>query len=161
MDSQLDQSVVSPEQRILELNKVDQVLRFYVCRADYTNGTKNIVKMLKHMGLAIQAMIGKEGVNLTLDERRAIFDSSVAEAFTLLAAIDVAQRRSIYALAEAGIIDSGASQSAASKTESSLMGNLDVSALNSQNDKVGKEIENEQWSKMREMLEKIQETGVC
>lgn len=112
------------------------------------------------MGLAIAAMTAREGSELTLDERRNIFDSSVGQAFTLLASIDVAQRRNIYALAEAGIIESEVSASLNLKSNTSLLGNLDVSVLNSQNDKVGKEIESEQWAKMRETLEKLQQAGV-
>ena len=114
--------------------------------------------MLGAMGRAIEALGEKDGDLLSLDARRQIFQDNVAEALSRLATIDVMQRRSIAALAEAGIIESDPKAST-NKTPPSLLGALDVSMLNSQNDKVGKEIEAEQWARVRELLEKLSVEG--
>ena len=114
--------------------------------------------MLGAMGRAIEALGEKGGSSLSLDARRQVFQENVKEALSRLATIDVLQRRSIAALAEAGIIESGPKASTQKKPPS-LLGNLDLSLLNSQNDKVGKEIEAEQWAQVREVLEKLSVDG--
>ena len=110
--------------------------------------------MLGAMGRAVEAISEKDDVPMTLEARRQVFQDNVKEALARLATVDVLQRRSIAALAEAGIIESD-SRAAGKKPPPPLLGNLDISLLNSQNDKVGKEIEAEQWAQVREMLEKL------
>ena len=104
-----------------------------------------------------------------VEQRKEIFTSAASEYFSLLSSVDVNLRRQIYALEEANIIPSDATQKdSAAGTESQQagddsgaaggsLGNLDVGWLNSRTDKVGKEMEAEVWAKAREIVEGLED----
>ena len=112
---------------------------------------------------------------------RASFTEATSEYFSCLSSIDVGLRRQIYALEEAKIISTEKAAkesqsksgvpialSAASGTASNApslqpnkervglgggrLGSLDVGWLNSRNDRVGKEMEAELWSKAEDLV---------
>ena len=99
----------------------------------------------------------------SVDEKREVFRAAVAEYFSTLSVVDVNLRRQIYALEEANIIpadappkdtDQGRMNNVNVPTAPSL-GSLDVSWLNSRDDKVGKSMEAEIWTRARELVDSL------
>ena len=118
----------------------------------------------------------------SIEQQKSSFATATSEYFSLLSSIDVRLRRQVYALEEAeiipadvaskesqggsnipaalaalGALSSNATSSQSSKekvtTGGSGLGQLDVGWLNSQNDKVGKEMEAELWAQAKELVE--------
>ena len=116
---------------------------------------------------------------------KASFTDATSEYFSCLSSIDVGLRRQIYALEEAKIISaekavkesqsklgvptafSSANGSASSASglqpnkersglEGGRLGSLDVGWLNSRNDRVGKEMEAELWSKAEDFVRRLE-----
>ena len=123
-----------------------------------------------------------EGKSTSIEQQQSSFTAATSQYFSLLSSIDVRLRRQVYALEEAEIIPAdvaskesqgssnipaalaalGALSSNLTSSQSSRekaitggngLGKLDVGWLNSQNDKVGKEMEAELWAQARELVE--------
>ena len=104
-----------------------------------------------------------------MEKQKPAFIDATSQYFSLLSSIDVNLRRQIYALEEADIITADvASKDSQTNVNSAVagekaarigsgLGNFDVGWLNSRNDKVGKEMEAELWSKAREMVSRLEE----
>ena len=126
-----------------------------------------------------------EEESTSIAQQKSSFTAATSQYFSLLSSIDVRLRRQVYALEEAEIIPAdvaskeskggsnlpaalaalGAlssnvtfSQSSREKTVAggSGLGKLDVGWLNSQNDKVGKEMEAELWAQAKELVQEFE-----
>ena len=103
---------------------------------------------------------GEPAPEINVDGKKENFKAAVSEYFSTLSFIDVNLRRQIYALEEANIIQADAPpkdvdqrKPGQSKVPTAPgLGNLDVSWLNSRDDKVGKEMEAEVWTEARELV---------
>ena len=113
----------------------------------------------------MKAMTGKtandDAPGSHLDEKKDEFRDAASEYFATLSYIDVNLRRQIYALEEANIIPANNTDARLRNQGSTSMtpsfGSLDVSWLNSRNDKVDKDMEAEIWSRARDVVDKLDE----
>ncbi|EED17092.1 conserved hypothetical protein [Talaromyces stipitatus ATCC 10500] len=167
----MDESATSNSQtfssadRIRQLNEID----------------KDIAKLVNSAGLAIQALTNAKSTEImtgnSVNDRKAAFKASTSQYFALLSSIDVRLRRQVYALEEAGILESESATAnnvsfksdsgigstttggAGAGTAAGTFNPLEVSWLNSRKDTVGKDKEAESWAAAREFLNRGQDTA--
>ena len=129
----------------------------------------------------------RKGGIASIDEQKTSFAAATARYFSLLSSVDVRLRRQIHAAEEAELIptESTSKESQAyqpvpktltgsaavqgsgpvdqvkerSGVSGNGLGNLDIGWLNSRNDKVGKEMEAELWTKAQLLVEMLSENG--
>ncbi|KAK1996182.1 mediator complex protein [Colletotrichum falcatum] len=146
------------------------------------------VQLMRHTSSAMSALGAQQGPDVSPEQQKQTFRSSMDALLSTLHAVDVRMKRQIMGLEEAGIIklraDGGGggggdktagggrpvvmNEDAKIVARASLepngvgtIGNLDVGWLNSRNNKVERDMEAELWAKMRDFLERYhaQELG--
>ncbi|KAK1964384.1 mediator complex protein [Colletotrichum sublineola] len=126
----------------------------------------NTVQLMRHTSSAMSAIGAQQGPDVTPEQQKQTFRSSMDALLSTLHAVDVHMKRQIMGLEEAGIIKLRGdgvvmNEDAKIVARASLepngvgtIGNLDVGWLNSRNNKVERDMEAELWAKMRDFLER-------
>ncbi|CRG86450.1 hypothetical protein PISL3812_03456 [Talaromyces islandicus] len=156
----------SSADRIRQLNDID----------------RDIAKLVNSAGLAIKVLANDKSdatTHKSVEERKAAFKTATSQYFALLSSIDVRLRRQVYALEEAGILDSEAAGTVSGSFRGDTAGGggagsnaavaagaggagvgqfnpLEISWLNSRKDTVGKDKEAESWAAAREFVNRLQ-----
>ncbi|OLN89782.1 hypothetical protein CCHL11_09507 [Colletotrichum chlorophyti] len=131
----------------------------------------NIVQLMHHTSSALSALGAQQASDVTPEQQKQTFKTSMDSLLTTLHNVDVHMKRQILGLEEAGIIklrgDAEKGRQVVMNEDAKIVarpslepngvgtiGNLDVGWLNSRNNKVERDMEAELWSKMREFLER-------
>lgn len=134
----------------------------------------NIVQLMHHTSSAMSALGAKQASDVTPEQQKQTFKSSMDSLLSTLHTVDVHMKRQIMGLEEAGIIklrnDAEKGRQVVMNEDAKIVarpslepngvgtiGNLDVGWLNSRNNKVERDMEAELWAKMRQFLEKYHE----
>ncbi|MCJ1230706.1 hypothetical protein MMC12_007380 [Toensbergia leucococca] len=169
----------SASDRIKALNDIDKVCDpaspyITLIKSRRAHFLQDVTNLLRFAGLAIKSLTtetsdSQSHTSSLMEKQKPAFIDATSQYFSLLSSIDVNLRRQIYALEEADIITADvASKDSQTNVNSAVagekaarigsgLGNFDVGWLNSRNDKVGKEMEAELWSKAREMVSRLEE----
>lgn len=163
------------------------ITRLTIKAANYNQNVTKLLRSagmaVKALTEASSNETGQDASNVPpIQQQKKEFTAATTEYFALVSSVDVGLRQQINALEEAEIIakeavpkESQSSDPAGASTQASAgsgpppianrstitnggLGNLDISWLNSRNDKVGKEMEAELWQKASSFLADLEKS---